>query len=87
MNGPSEFTLIGSLRDYNATDKLSRIKVPTLFIGGEYDEARPSTVRYYSSLVPNSEVAIIPDAAHMSMIDNPEANDRVIRDFLHKIEK
>ena len=86
MDGPSEFTLTGSLRDYNATGKLQNVKVPSLFIGGEYDEARPSTVKYYSSLVPNSEVVIIPNAGHVSMIDNPDANDTAIRNFLHKID-
>ena len=56
-------------------------------MGGEYDEARPVTVKYYASLVPGSEVAIIPDAGHISMHDNPEANNKAVRDFLHGIEK
>ena len=87
MDGPSEFTLSGNLKDYNATGKLGNIKVPALFIGGEYDEARPETVRYYASLVPGAKVAIIPNAGHLSMQDNPEANNKAIRDFLHSIEK
>ena len=87
MDGPSEFTLSGNLRDYDATGKLGNIKVPTLFIGGEFDEARPGTVRYYASLVPGAQVAIIPDAGHLSMQDNPEANNKAVRDFLHSIEK
>lgn len=82
MDGPSEFTLTGNLKDYDATEKLGKISVPTLFIGGEYDEARPSTVKYYASLIPNSKVIIIPDAGHLSMQDNPEANDAAIRSFL-----
>ncbi len=87
MDGPSEFTITGNLRDYDVTTRLRNIKVPTLFIGGEYDEARPSTVRYYSSLVPNSESAIIPNAGHLSMQDNPEASNQAVGDFMHKIEK
>lgn len=87
MDGPSEFTLTGNLKDYNATGKLNRIKVPALFMGGQYDEARPSTVRYYAGLVPNSEVAIIPGAGHLCMQDNPDSTNNAIRDFLDKIEK
>lgn len=87
MDGPSEFTLTGNLKDYNATGKLNRIKVPTLFMGGQYDEARPSTVRYYAGLVLNSEVAIIPEAGHLCMQDNPDSTNKAIRDFLNKIEK
>jgi proline iminopeptidase len=87
MDGPSEFTLTGTLRNYNATGKLNRIKVPALFMGGQYDEARPSTVKYYADLVPNSEVAIIPEAGHLCMQDNPDSTNNAIRDFLHKIDK
>ncbi len=87
MDGPSEFTLTGNLKDYNATGKLNRIKVPTLFMGGQYDEVRPSTVRYYAGLVPNSEVAVIPEAGHLCMQDNPDSTNNTIRDFLDKIEK
>lgn len=86
MDGPSEFTLTGNLRDYDATGKLNKINIPTLFIGGEFDEARPSTVKYYSSLVSNSRVEIIPDAGHLSMQDNPEANNQFINDFLRSIK-
>jgi len=87
MDGQSEFTLSGNLKDYDATGKLGNIKVPTLFMGGEYDEARPGTVRYYASLVPGSQVAIIPGAGHITMHDNPDANNKAVRDFLHGIEK
>jgi proline iminopeptidase len=86
MDGPSEFTLTGNLKDYDATGKLDKIKIPVLFIGGEFDEARPSTVKYYASLVPNSKVEIIPDAGHLSMQDNPEVHNEVISKFLNEIK-
>ena len=87
MDGPSEFTLTGNLKDYDATGKLGKIKIPTLFIGGEFDEARPSTVKYYASLVPNAKAEIIPDAGHLSMQDNPVLHNKVISEFLKSIEK
>ena len=39
-NGPSEFTVIGSLKTWDVREELHKIKVPTLVINGEYDEAR-----------------------------------------------
>lgn len=86
MDGPSEFTLTGNLRDYDATGNLGKIKIPVLFIGGEFDEARPSTVKYYASLVPDSKVEIIPNAGHLSMQDNPEVHNEVISKFLNEIK-
>lgn len=87
MEGPSEFTLSGQLANYDITGRLGEIKVPTLFIAGEYDEASPSTVKYYQSLVQGAKYAEIPDAGHLTMQDNPEANNKVIRTFLIGLEE
>jgi proline iminopeptidase len=86
MNGPSEFNLSGILHDYDCTDRLNEITIPTLFISGDNDEAPASTVRYYSSLVPNSEMVIVPDAGHLTMQDNPEVHNRAVRAFLDKVD-
>lgn len=86
MWGPSEFTPTGTLQKYDRTEKLKEIDVPSLYICGEYDEARPSTVKYYHGLTPNSKYAVIEDAAHISMHDNPEQNNLEINNFLKAIE-
>lgn len=41
MNGPSEFHVIGSIRDWSATSRLATIGVPTYVVSGEHDEATP----------------------------------------------
>ena len=87
MEGPSEFTFTGNLKNYDRTGRLHEIKVPTLFICGEYDEARPPTVKYYASLVPGSKFAVIKDAAHMTMQDNPKEDIRVIGEFLNEVDR
>ena len=87
MNGPSEFTIVGPLKSFDQTDRLHEIKVPTLFITGEYDEACPTTVKYYQSLVPGAKLEIIPGAGHLTMQDAPEKSNKVVSDFLNSIEK
>lgn len=86
MWGPSEFNSTGTLRDFDRLDDLSAITVPTLLVCGEFDEARPETIRYYSSLIPGSKVEIIPDAAHSTLNDNQEAMLNVIREFLETLK-
>jgi proline iminopeptidase len=86
MWGPSEFTGTGTLRDFDVTDSVGMIRVPTLFTTGEYDEARAVTVRYYASLIPGAQVAVIPGAAHLTMQDNPDENIRVVRAFLRRVD-
>lgn len=84
MWGPSEFRSTGTLQNYDRLDRLDELDVPVLWITGEYDEARPATVKYYHSLDPGSDFAVIRDAGHGTMHDNQEENVRLIRDFLHK---
>ena len=87
MWGPSEFTATGNLKNYERTDRLHEIKAPTLFTTGEFDEAVPTTVQYFQSLVPNSQFKVISNAAHITMHDNTEENNKVISDFLNGLEK
>lgn len=86
MQGPSEFTITGTLKQYNATSFLDRVRVPVLYTVGEFDEANPAQVRHLASLTPNARVAVIPGAAHITAWDNPEENLRAVREFLRAVD-
>ena len=60
--------------------------MPVLFHCGEFDEARPDTIREQAAVTPDAEVAIIPGAGHLTMIDAPEQANNAIRDFLARVE-
>ncbi|MEP6766298.1 MAG: proline iminopeptidase-family hydrolase [Gemmatimonadaceae bacterium] len=87
MHGPSEFTVIGSLKDYNATSYLPDVRVPTLYVVGETDEAQPSLVRKYASETPGARFSQIAKAAHAVTWDNPTATNAVLRDFLNSVDR
>ena len=82
MQGPSEFTITGTLKKYDATPFLKSIKVPTLFTVGEVDEADPVTIRKHAAMVPGAKIAVIPGAAHMTTWDNPQAMLTAVRGHL-----
>lgn len=86
MWGAAEFFSTGILKDYDRTEDLSRINVPTLYITGEFDVARPSTVRYYQRLTPDSRISITPNAGHMTMHDNADEDIKAISDFLSELD-
>jgi proline iminopeptidase len=86
MQGPSEFTITGTLKTYDVTPLLGTIKVPTLYTVGEFDEADPPTIRRFASLTPGATVEVIPGAAHVTTWDNPEAMLRVVRRFLRSVD-
>ncbi|HVP07862.1 MAG TPA: proline iminopeptidase-family hydrolase [Candidatus Acidoferrum sp.] len=87
MNGPSEFAITGTFRDYDRTTQLRQIAIPTLFICGQYDEAVPSTEKYFQSLVPKAELVVVPNSAHLAMQDNPEFYVNALRSFLRRADK
>lgn len=87
MWGPSEFVSTGTLRDYDRIDRLPELDVPTLFLVGEFDEARPETMSEFQALVPGSVVKVIPDAAHLVNVDQPQAFNDAIAEFLASVER
>jgi len=86
MWGPAEFILKGTLSDYERIDRLSEIKIPTLFLIGQFDEVRQDTALEFQSLVPGSSLSIIPNSGHMINLDQPEKFNRVLDNFFKEVE-
>ena len=86
MQGPSEFTITGTFKDYDVTRELKNVKVPTLYTVGEFDEADPATVKRFASLTPGAQVVVIPGSAHITTWDNPTAMLAAVRSFLRKVD-
>jgi len=85
MWGPSEFTVTGTLKNYDGTAQLSQIKVPLLYLSGEFDEVHPETIAWLKQFTPGAQHSLIPEAAHLTMQDNTEADCRAIRSFLNSV--
>jgi len=82
MNGPTEFTITGPLKTVDVTPRLPELRLPALFICGEYDEATPESTRYYAGLTPDAEVVVVEGAAHVANYDRPEEYMRALRHWL-----
>ncbi|MFG2172879.1 proline iminopeptidase-family hydrolase [Streptomyces niveus] len=82
MNGPSEFHVIGTLKDWSLEDRLPDIAVPTLVISGAHDEATPVTVRPFNDLVPDVRWEIFEDSSHMPHFEEPERFRATLVEFL-----
>ncbi|WP_224491262.1 proline iminopeptidase-family hydrolase [Robertkochia flava] len=86
MWGPSEFTARGTLKTYDNMEGLASVSVPVLFVTGEFDEARPATMKRFQQRIPNSHVAVVSDAGHSTMKDNLPELLQSIREFLDAVE-
>ncbi|WP_224485560.1 proline iminopeptidase-family hydrolase [Robertkochia aurantiaca] len=87
MWGPSEFTATGTLKTYDNVGGLKDVEVPVLFITGEYDEARPATIYNFQKMVPGSDVYVVPESGHSTMIDNTDDYLKGIQEFLERTER
>lgn len=81
MWGPTEFHATGSLKSFDLTPRLAELRLPVLFITGEFDEARPETAARYQKQIPGSQLEVIPGAAHALFADNPTRTLQVLSDF------
>jgi len=86
MWGPSEFYATGTLVNYDRTNHLHEISVPTLLTCGRYDEATPKTTEWYQGLIPGSEIAYFEQSSHMPHLEEPESYLRVVRKFFAQVE-
>ncbi|HPS13982.1 MAG TPA: proline iminopeptidase-family hydrolase [Prolixibacteraceae bacterium] len=84
--GYSEFTMTGTLKEVDLTERLPEIDLPVLFTCGEYDEATPAATALFQSKIAGSEMYIFRDASHSHHLEKPEEYIRVVRDFLKRKE-
>jgi len=70
-----------AISNLNTTARLKEIKRPVLAIAGEQDAAAPGT-RYIGENVPGAKLVMIPQAAHIANIEQAEAFNRALREFL-----
>ena len=69
MNGPSEFHVIGTLRDWTIEDRLAQLRAPTLVISGRHDEATEACVRPYADRIAGARWVIFENSSHLAHVE------------------
>ena len=82
MNGPNEFTITGTIRDYDATDRLHEIRAPTMVTAGRYDEVTPRVARSIQTHIPGAKLVLFPKSSHVAFWEERRAYLATIRSFL-----
>ncbi len=85
MNGPNEFTIIGTIRDWDVTDQLPTIRVPTLVTVGRYDEVTPRVAESIHRGIRGSKLVRFEKSAHLAMWEERSHYIGVVRDFLDRV--
>lgn len=87
MWGPTEFLSNGSLKSWTRSADMDEITAPSLFIAGEFDEARPTTLEEFRKTMRDARLVVIPGGAHAAMREKPAEYIAAVRAFLAKVEK
>ena len=86
MNGPSEFHVTGTLREWSVVPRLGEIDVPALVVSGEHDEATPAVSRTVHEGIRGSELAIVDGCSHMAHVEQPERYLALLDGFFSRVE-
>ena len=86
MQGPSEFRVGGRLIDWDITDRLGEITVPTLMVGAEHDTMDPDKMKSQAGLVANGRSLHCADGSHLCMWDDQEAFMGGVTAFIEDVE-
>ena len=86
MNGPSEFTVTGTLKTWDIMDRLPEIRVPTLLVGGRYDECTPGHMQAMHARIPGSELVTIEDASHLCFAERPAEFNKIVNSFFGRTD-
>jgi len=70
MQGPSEFGIRGTLKKWDRTSDLPKIKVPTLVIGATHDTMDPEHMKWVSTQVQQGEFLLCPNGSHCALYDD-----------------
>ncbi|KIJ64925.1 hypothetical protein HYDPIDRAFT_153816 [Hydnomerulius pinastri MD-312] len=82
MVGPSEFTVIGTLKDWSCLDQIHTITCPTLLTNGVNDEAQNVCVSPFFEKLPKVQWRTFPNSSHMAFFEEPDEYFKVVGDFL-----
>jgi len=82
MNGPNEFHVVGTLKNWSIVDRLHLVQAPTLLISGKYDEATPACVQPYADRIKNVRWVKFENSSHMPHVEETERYLKVVGDFL-----
>lgn len=85
MQGASEFVVTGKMKDWDYSDRLDRINIPTLVTSGIDDEATPAISKQIYDGVKDCRWELIP-GTHLCHVEYPELYNGIVEKFMEEHE-
>jgi len=71
---------------YELTDRMAKLEVPTLIMTGDEDEPCLDPSIHMKRTIPMAGLVIIPKSGHTINLEEPEAFNRAVLDFLTAVD-
>ncbi|MEJ0011185.1 MAG: alpha/beta fold hydrolase [Bauldia sp.] len=71
-----------ALQTYSYSEGVEALRLPVLLVAGSQDGLRPKTMAEDARRIIGARLAVIPNAGHLSNIENPAEFNRVVGSFL-----
>jgi len=84
LNGPNEFHVIGTMRNWTIVERLQLIEAPTLAFRGFYDEATEACVQPFLDRIADVEGMVFPNSSHMPHVEEKDDCLAAVGRFLAK---
>ncbi len=85
MHGSSWFVPDGQWSQWDASERLAEINVPTLVVAGRRDQCVPALSEVMAQGLPNAELVTL-DSAHLPFYEVPDQYLPPLADFLTRVE-
>jgi proline-specific peptidase len=86
MNGPNEFFVVGTLKEWDIIDRLPEINAPTLVTSGKYDEATPLISGTVYTGIPGARWVTFDHSSHMAHVEEVDRYMQVLGAWLAENE-
>ena len=86
MQGPNEFVVTGTLKDWDRWKEIQDIRIPTLLMVGRHDTMRVEDIQKMGRLIPNSRVAVCENGSHLSMYDDQRTYFLALINFIKDVD-
>ncbi len=73
MQGPSEMGASGKLENWERTEEMAAVTIPTIFMAARYDTMHPEYVRKLAARMPSAQFCYCDKGSHLAMYDDQES--------------
>ena len=84
MWGPDDVAMVGNLADWDISDRIAAITIPTLLTVGAYDELTPASSRMIGERIAGSELVMFHESSHQAHWEERERYMQTVGDFLRR---